>query len=242
MATTAVLDITHIETGQVQKEITSNEAFDDLANHIAGQFVYNISADSDYTLNTQEGVEQQRNFNITVTDTSALLTANRNLIVPSSNNRWMVTNNTTFTITVKTLTGEGVTVVPGQNKLIYCDGTDCFAEGNAIDLVFYFPGKPTENATALAIPIVQNMSFPASLVVSRVHAGIVPTSTKNFKLTINASVFASVVISAGASAAYFETGVSATVFVPGDIFSVETPVNQDATLQNIGFTLRAYEE
>jgi hypothetical protein len=60
---------------------------------------------------------------------SGALTANVNLIVPAASRAFLVNNQTTgaFTLTVKTAAGTGVTVKQGQNRFVYCDGTNVLA-------------------------------------------------------------------------------------------------------------------
>ncbi len=54
------------------------------------------------------------------------LSGNRNIIVPTTVQQYWITNATTgaYTLTVKTLTGTGITVVQGDAQILYCDGTD----------------------------------------------------------------------------------------------------------------------
>lgn len=54
------------------------------------------------------------------------LSGNRNIIVPATVQQYWITNATTgaYTLTVKTLTGTGITVAQGDAQILYCDGTD----------------------------------------------------------------------------------------------------------------------
>jgi hypothetical protein len=55
-----------------------------------------------------------------------LLTGNRNIIVPATVQQYWVDNQTTgsYTLTIKTSAGTGVSVAQGQRAILYCDGTD----------------------------------------------------------------------------------------------------------------------
>jgi hypothetical protein len=57
------------------------------------------------------------------------LTGNRNVIVPNTVQQYWVANNTTgsYTFTVKTAAGTGVSVVAGSRTIMYCDGTNVVA-------------------------------------------------------------------------------------------------------------------
>jgi outer membrane lipoprotein-sorting protein len=54
------------------------------------------------------------------------LTGNRNIIVPATVQQYWITNATTgsFTLTVKTSAGTGITVVQGDAQILYCNGTN----------------------------------------------------------------------------------------------------------------------
>lgn len=60
---------------------------------------------------------------------TGVLTGNRNVIVPNTVQQYWVANNTTgsYTFTVKTAAGTGVTVVAGSRTIMYCDGTNVVA-------------------------------------------------------------------------------------------------------------------
>ncbi len=60
---------------------------------------------------------------------TGVLTGNRNIIVPNTVQQYWVANNTTgsYTFTVKTAAGTGVSVVAGSRTIMYCDGTNVVA-------------------------------------------------------------------------------------------------------------------
>jgi hypothetical protein len=60
---------------------------------------------------------------------TGLLTGNRNVIVPNTVQQYWVANNTTgsYTFTVKTAAGTGVSVATGSRTIVYCDGTNVVA-------------------------------------------------------------------------------------------------------------------
>lgn len=57
---------------------------------------------------------------------TGVLTGNRNIIVPNTVQQYWVDNQTTgsYTLTVKTAAGTGVTVTQGARAILYCDGTN----------------------------------------------------------------------------------------------------------------------
>ena len=82
--------------------------------------------DVDYTLSNLNGSsDEARNAVIIVGGTN---TAIRNVIVPSANKLYTITNNTTggFSIIIKTLAGTGVTIPNGMTTLVFCNGINVY--------------------------------------------------------------------------------------------------------------------
>lgn len=83
--------------------------------------------DSTLTLtNTNGAIDQARNAVVIFT---GAITADRNVIVPTSNKVYIARNATTggFNVIIKTAAGTGVTLAPGTSQLVYCDGTNVVA-------------------------------------------------------------------------------------------------------------------
>lgn len=78
-----------------------------------------VAGGSDVTLTQSES----ENLIIELT---GLITADINVIVPDTTNRWLVINSTTgqFKITFKTLTGTGLFLSPIDSNFVYSDGTN----------------------------------------------------------------------------------------------------------------------
>ncbi|HWP59516.1 MAG TPA: hypothetical protein VNL14_16610 [Candidatus Acidoferrales bacterium] len=113
------LSITHLVGNQNNPHVTANEAIDKLDKALCDSENIPIST-ADVTLTSAQALE---NMHI---KTSGTLTANRNLIVPTNKKLYLVEHGSGggFNITVKTAAGTGVTLTPGQVKLVYCDGTN----------------------------------------------------------------------------------------------------------------------
>lgn len=71
------------------------------------------------------------------------LTANINVIVPASPDKWTITNSTTgaFTVTVKTSSGTGVAVAQGFSSNLWSDGTNVYQQ--MTDYITWFNSLPT---------------------------------------------------------------------------------------------------
>jgi hypothetical protein len=78
-----------------------------------------VSGTGNYTLSTFE--LNRVSYNLFGT-----LIGNRNIIVPTTVQQYWITNDTTgsFTLTVKTSAGTGITVPQGEAQILYCNGTD----------------------------------------------------------------------------------------------------------------------
>lgn len=77
-----------------------------------------------YTLSSFNGLEDEsRNA---ILSCSGLLAAPANVVAPSVQKTYIVTNNAGANVTIKTSTGNGVTVLNGTSSLVYCDGTDFY--------------------------------------------------------------------------------------------------------------------
>lgn len=161
---TANLGITYVTASQYQKEVTMNAALDSVDKAIAGRQTINFASNADYTLSTAQALHAI----IEMTDTGALLTTGRNVIVPTANKQWQFYNGTARTLTVKTTAGTGVAVAPGERALLYCNAA------NVIRAVNKLPERVGSLAYGVTISCDLNVSdiFDVTLTDS--------TSTINF--------------------------------------------------------------
>jgi len=102
---------------------------------------------ADYTLTAYNGVaDEARNATLKIT---AVLTANRNVIVPALTKHYLVYNATTgaYTVTVKTAAGTGIGVPQGAYMWLYVDGT------NVVNVSDGDVAKVIHAATSKATPV-----------------------------------------------------------------------------------------
>lgn len=78
-----------------------------------------VAGGGNYTLAGSE-------LNRTAYSFTGLLTADRNVIVPSTIQQYWVSNDTTgaFTLRIKTALGAGITIAASERAIFYCDGSD----------------------------------------------------------------------------------------------------------------------
>ncbi len=119
MATTDNLLITKIDVGQSQKEVTANEAFDDLDTAISDVLSKSVAGGSEVTLTDAEALSMVQEY-------TGALTASINVNVPTRHKVYIINNGTSgaYTLTVKTSAGSGIAVAQGKVAILYCDGTD----------------------------------------------------------------------------------------------------------------------
>jgi hypothetical protein len=124
------------QQGDSNKESKINTITNNIVNALSDTLSVNFGSDADKTLSSAgdpseiDLVVHALCLNLT---SSGALTATRNLIVPVANKHfWWVRNSTTGaqSITVKTPAGSGVTILNGDEVLLYQDGTNVGLLGN----------------------------------------------------------------------------------------------------------------
>jgi len=99
----------------------------------------NFTSDANLTITLTDSNASQtaRNFALNVTS-SGLLTATRELIVPTIQKPYLIFNNTSGSqsITVKTSAGTGVTVANNTYMLVYVDGTNVVPQISRLPVVY----------------------------------------------------------------------------------------------------------
>lgn len=107
-------------------------------------------ADADYTLVASNGVsDEARNMVVSMVGT---LTANRNVICPTSAKTYVIHNATTggFSITIKTSGGTGATITSGSRVLVYCDGTNV----NAVTVTTGSAAQQSIGTSGATVPLL----------------------------------------------------------------------------------------
>jgi hypothetical protein len=87
-------------------------------------------ADANYTLTAFNGLPDESRNAVLVLGGSN--TATRQLIAPSVEKTYIISNNTGAGVTVKTSAGTGVTIPTGSTQTVYCDGTEFFLASGVV--------------------------------------------------------------------------------------------------------------
>ena len=94
---------------------------------------HDFTTDADYTLTSAQNAYGR----IILTDTGVVLTAARSIITDDIEKSLIVQNNTLQDITVKTLLGTGILILPGQAKQLHNDATNIINLLGPLDGVSY---------------------------------------------------------------------------------------------------------
>jgi hypothetical protein len=98
---------------------------------IAG--VESITLTGNYTLTSFNGLSDQARNAVLVFNGS--LAAPANVTAPAVQKTYIITNNSGANVTIKTASGNGVTILNGLNSLVYCDGNDFYTAVNVNNVI-----------------------------------------------------------------------------------------------------------
>lgn len=252
MATSDYRNITLLDTDQTAKEATVNTAINNIGRGLAGRLVHNMASDADYTLAT--GSNEDEFLYVEITDTGAVLTTGRNIIVPADEALWIFYNNTGspgFTMTIKTAAGTGISALAGERILVYCDGTNVVeiegVSGFAMpyDISFFVNGTVTSSANLGILIATRAFTIPATFTGSQARCQTVPAdspTTATFPIKKSGVTFGQVSWATGANAGTFSMTASpdaAVSFAAGDRLEWVAPSTADSAQADIYMTIKA---
>ena len=233
MTTTASLLVSLIESGQSQKEVTANEAFNAFDKAISGVVTVAVTGGA-VTLSNDQAKAAILEF-------TGALTSGSVVSLPARSKLWLIRNQTTgaFALTVKTSASPVLTIGQGKTALVFCDGADLRAvnpyDPNDFRMMFFVAGKPSASEIVLRTAFVESVDFASAVAGSVATAETAATASTVFTLKKNGTAFGDVTFT-GSTGAF--TAASATSFVSGDVLSVHAPASPDATLADISITLK----
>jgi hypothetical protein len=180
-----------------------------------------------YTMSASNGSsDQSRCAVLSVTGT---LTANRNIVCPTSSKLYLIYNNTTggFTLTIKTAAGAGIAVTAGTKRFVYCDGT------NVVDAITSLPSGTTIGgatvATLTGSETLTNKTITSPTITVRDNVFTMQDNgdpTKQMQLEISA-------LSAGVTAAVSMPAVTAGAATLVTANATQTLTNKSLTTPTI---------
>lgn len=126
MTQTTNFKIDHLDANQNQPEVTVNAGFDTFDRVGGSVLTHPMASDADYTLATGSSPPEWLYSVVRVTDTGAVLTTGRNIVVPGQPKPYVFHNDTAQILKIKTATGLGVPVAAAKVAMVHSDGTDVF--------------------------------------------------------------------------------------------------------------------
>lgn len=100
---------------------------------ITGVGSFDLTGYSSYTLTNYNGLaDEARNAVLVFSGTPS---AACNVIAPTVEKTYVVTNNASANVVVKTSAGNGTTILPNVSALIYCDGADFYTAVNVNNII-----------------------------------------------------------------------------------------------------------
>ena len=211
----------------------ANDVFRRLEEAIAGRAASISLAAGDATLTDSQFVESEARK--AIIEATGTLGANRNIIVPARTKVYLVQNNTSgsFTVTVKTAAGTGVTVRQGGKRWVFCDGTNVVGGPEMIDDESpQLGGALDANAKNINESKSANLASAATTDLS--------TTTGNFvDITGTVTITAFGSVAAGASRVLRFTGIltlthNATSLILPSGANIQTAVGDVAHMRSLG--------
>lgn len=162
---------------------------------------------------------------------SGLLTGNRNLILPTKQRQFIVTNNCTgaFTLTAKTVAGTGI-VVPQDGSLhLYCDGTNILKANDGTGLGLGTISTQNSNAVTITGGAITGTTFDSGSI------GLTTPVNANAYGTVNVqtgTTYAPVLTDNGKTITMNNMSAQ-TITIPANA-SVAFPVGTSINLMSLG--------
>ena len=245
MTTTPNLNITHIVQSQAQKEVTANEASDNIDKATQGMVAHDASSLGSPTEINVTADQFVRNFAHHIIGTPA---TDVFMYVPDGKRFFLIWNESGQNVVVDTTSGGSpaapITVSDGEAQLIYSDGTALIEVGGSEQPydIGGFIDTPTDDSVALQIVAVRPFTIPAGAPGSRAEARVGMSSGEAdivFDIQKNSGSFGSLTFGAPGKSGVFSVA-SDTAFVAGDLLAIVTPTigSPSTELVNISITLK----
>jgi hypothetical protein len=214
--------------------ITTNTNFGSLVEQaITGVQAISMS-NATYTLSNYNGaVDEARNAVLVLTGTNV---TPQQLIAPSVEKIYIVTNGTGNTVTIKTSGGNGINVSTGTSALVYCDGTDFYSGLTGINGNLAITGNETVGGNITVggnAAITGNVTVTGNITansITGVTGRIIQVVNSTF--TTSFSTTSSSFVSTGHTASITPTSTSSKImcFVTAELAQQDTNLNTHMTL------------
>jgi len=185
------------------------------------QLTKNVAGGSNVTLSSAEAGYKILKF-------TGLLTANINVVVPTTTTIWYVDNSTTgsYTLTVKTSAGSGVSTTNGTRYVLYGDGTNVV---NAVTVTGSFSSFTSGSASAPSITFAADTDTGLyNTAANQVGVAVAGTQVANFTASGAAITGAVSAASAAITGAVSAASAAITGAVSADSAAITGAVSADS--------------
>lgn len=229
------LSLSQVVSNQNNKETTINDATAQLEQALTEKYAKALDGlTSPITLTTAEYLRAMR------LDFTGALTADFVANVPAVKKLTIVSNSTTggHDVTVQIAGGTGVTLHPGQQKIVFADGVNVNLVMDLTQKVGFFQsGKPGPGAQLLRMIAPFNFTVKAGVPGARYTNKTNPAdATQTFSIQKNDVEFATVAVTT-AGVVTFTCAADTSFNDNADILSIVAPATQDSALADVSIIL-----
>lgn len=129
---------------------------------VAGLATINTWTTNSHTLSEANGTTSEARCAILVAEDAAGLSATGEIICPAAVKLYVLQNNTSYTLTLKTSGGTGIAVISGKAQYLFCDGTNVLETLSGIPVGDIVGTTDTQTLTNKDLTSGTN-TFPTSL-------------------------------------------------------------------------------
>ena len=149
---------------------------------ITGVGSLDLTGYSSYTLTNFNGLaDESRNAVLVFSGTPSSAC---NVIAPTVEKTYIVTNNASANVVIKTSTGNGITILPSLSALIYCDGTNFYTAVNVNNVIGDLTVSGNVSVAGGTINLASSsMVSNANAMTFRSSSGIINMNTNTGALT-----------------------------------------------------------
>lgn len=245
MAKSPILGIDQVAENQHSKHITINDAFNALEAASNAPIAVDMTA-ANVTM-TEAVFTSGFVFNATGHSVSRTLTFPATVNAVASKRTIIITNGGTADLLIKSGAGATTTLAAGTKAMITIVSTvitvlfqsgGSGTTGDEAIIGIFVPDQPDVSAEIVRHPMVRAIQFPANFSGSRGSVRVNPTGTSTLGVFKDGASVGSIQISTGGAFTFTSSGGLAVDFAVGQVLTIVAPNPQDATLADIGFTLK----
>lgn len=227
----------HVAAAQNQKEVTLNDATDALDLALTASAEIDCSAGGTVAVPL---VIARRALRLVLEGTPAQGFA---LALPGISRALILRNETGQEALVQRSAGGGtVTLVPGAELWVYCDGTHVQrvsppSPPRVYDFGMLAGPAPQASAVLGKLVIARAMTLPAGLAGAQAHVDTPPDAPYEITVLSDATLLGTVLIAPDGTASFASASALSTALAPGSVIRFLAPATPDPAISGIAITL-----